>query len=255
VALFTRAQAEGSWDKVAELLGAYPAMMGSERYTPTYKSCVISQLKAHPLVGADFKYEEKGFNSAMICPPLDRRFWTMMNKATEPASTTDKQKPTFLIAYRDKDKWFFTPRYIDDYAWAIEHTPADEFERDLAKEVQIVNGKNAPIEVAELHAFRDRNNPGVIRLSFRFRNRTGKAIKSYSFQITSSVKKGGTLIGTGAPRDAIPPHDVSRVWEETDTQYSSYCEDHYPARIEILDATNVDGHEWKAPEHHHPSVL
>ncbi len=258
-ALFTKAQAQGDWDTVAELLGPYPDPMGSRHYTPTYRSCLVSQMKAHPLAAADLEYDETGSNYTMICPPPKQQFWTMVSRTDGQTSASDKQNPAFVFAYRDEDNWYFTPQYLDDHAWAIEHTPAGEFERDLAKEVQIVDAKNSPIEVTELHAFRDRSNPGVVRLSFRFRNRTGKGIKIYDFQITSSTPdNGGTLVGsvgTGAPRDAIPPHGVSRVWEETDTQYSSYCQDHYPTRIEILGTTNVDGREWKAPKRRDPSPV
>lgn len=244
--LFTRAQAEGNWARVAELLGPFYDWNG-EPYTAKDRSCTIEQMKAQPLVAPDLEYEGKP-PTYVICPPMPVQTWNIVSKTGVQTNEKDvPAKPAYVEAYRDHGQWYFMPGYLDHKKWALAHIPSGQFDHDFAAEVETPSEKKALIEVVVLHAIREREYPDVIRLSFQFRNRTGKRIKIYDFNVTDSSRPGGGVqVGTGAPRDAIPPHGLSRVWEETTTQDIRFCNFHYPARIEIQGAITEDGQEWKA---------
>jgi len=238
---FLKAQADGNWKEVTQMLGRYRRGNQYIEYTPEHKACFITQMETMPLVAFDFSVRESPFSSEIMFTPAGRRWWTLVGEGSfRKGGETIKQR-TSLVAYRDRDDWYFTPPPFDDDAWARAHLGPEEIARDHGGEVELIATSGFPLEVVDLHVFIDPEHPASRKVRFRLHNKTAKRVTAYSFEISDARRRGSISVGTGAVRDAIEPAGLSRVWEENDAAYLYWCEGEARMRIELQDVTFADG--------------
>jgi len=238
---FLKAQADGNWKEVTQMLGRYRRGNQYLEYTPEHKACFVTQMKTMPMVAFDFSVRESPFSSEIMFTPAGRRWWTLVGEGSfRKGGETIKQR-TSLVAYRNRDDWYFTPPPFDDDAWALAHLGPEEIARDHGGEVELIATSGFPLEVVDLHVFIDPEHPASRKVRFRLHNKTAKRVTAYSFEISDARRRGSISVGTGAVRDAIEPAGLSRVWEENDAAYLYWCEGEARMRIELQDVTFADG--------------
>ena len=243
---FLKAQAEGNWEEVAQMLGKYRRANQYLEYTPEHKACFLAQMKTMPMVAFDFTVQESPFSSEIFSTPPGRRWWILKGEAAFRKGVDTIKHRTSLIAYRDEDNWFFTPPPFDDDAWARAHLAPGEISRDRADQVELVATSGFPLEIVDLHVFIDPNHLATRHVQFRLHNKTDKRVTAYSFEIGDAKRRGSISVGTGATRDTIEPGGLSRVWDENDTAYLYWCEGEARMRIELQDVTFADGTSFPA---------
>ncbi|HYG99780.1 MAG TPA: hypothetical protein VD837_11665 [Terriglobales bacterium] len=247
--LFLNAQAEGRWNHVSVLLGDYRrGNIGYKPFTKAHKDCLISQMQAFPMISFDYTVDESSYSSEILFTPASRRWWTLVGEGTFRVGSKIVRSQTWLIAYRDRGKWFFTPSNYDDVASAKANLTEIELSRDRKDEVDLPVAPGCPLEVTDLHVFADRTDLKYRRVHFRLRNTTNNRITRYGFKISDDRQDGSIEFGTGAASDAIEPGGVSRTFDENYSAYLYWCEGEHRIRIEIDHAYFEDGREWNAPE-------
>src|SRR5580658_5358030 len=72
---FLSAQASGQWGYVSDLLGDYRRgyFSGYLKFTPSHKTCLISEMQKAPMVSFDYTVEEEPFSSEIFTTPAGRR--------------------------------------------------------------------------------------------------------------------------------------------------------------------------------------
>ena len=80
------------------------------------------------------------------------------------------KQATWLIAYRDRENWFFSPPTFDG-ADAIRERQK-EASKDRKDQVDLLTTPDCPLEVVDLHVFDDSKNPAARELYFRLHNKT-----------------------------------------------------------------------------------
>ena len=244
--LFTRAQAEGRWDEVGQLLGRYRRTQGGKlAYTPIHKACFISQMKSSPMTAFEFTVQESPFSSEILSTPLSSKWWTLTGEGVFGPGPEILKRRTWVVAYRDHGDWYFTPEAFDDDAWARQRLTSEDLVRDRGNDVNVVVAPRSPLEFADLHVFIDLDDMASRKISFRLRNRTKKLVRGYSFAISSDRHDGEISVGTGAPENAIEPMGFSRKWEENYSVYTYWCEGESRMSIELQDVEFADGTSWK----------
>ncbi len=246
---FIAAQSEGRWDDVSTLLGSYRygTLAGPMPYTPAHKACLASQMQASPLVEFTFSIQESPFSSAILTTPAGRRWWTLVGDGVISGRSETERRRVSVVAYRDRGTWFFTPQYIDDRAWARAHIRADEIAADQKDRVKLALAPGCPLEIVDVHAFRDPKNVASLRIEFRFRNNSDKPVGAYNFEIKDREHGGSRSTGTGSPRDRLAPGGLSRKWTDHFVMYSYWCQGESKPVIEIQSVTFADGSTWDAP--------
>jgi len=218
--LFTRAQAEGRWSDVALLLGAYRrGLSGYLLYTPAHKSCLVCQMQALPLIDFNFTIRESPFSSEILSTPPGKRWWVLVGEGSFREASGIVKKPASVTVYRDRGDWYFTPA-IDDEGWARAHLTAEQLAADYGDRVEQILAPGCPLDIVNLHVSINPKHLSSRLIEFRLRNKTGKRVKGYCFEISDDTHEGSTSVGTGAPQDAIEPNDVSREWEVDHTGLS-----------------------------------
>ena len=238
---FLKAQEDGNWEEVAQMLGSYRRGNQYLEYTPEHKACFIAQMKTMPMVAFDFSVQESPFSSEIMFTPAGRRWWTLVGEGSFRKGAEIIKHRASLVAYRDQNDWYFTPPPFDDNAWAREHLGPEEIARDHGGEVELIAPPGFPIEVVDLHVFIDPEDPASRKVRFRLHNKADKRITAYSFEISDAKGRGSISVGTGAAPDAIEPGGLSRVWEENYAAYLYWCEGESPMRIKLQDVTFAGG--------------
>lgn len=241
---FLKAQAEGNWEEVAQMLGKFRRANQYLEYSPEHKACFISQMKTMPMVSFDFTVQETPFSSEIFSTPPGRRWWTLIGEASFRKGADTIKRRSSLVAYRDQNDWYFTPPPFDDDAWARASLASDELSRDRAGDVELVAPAGFPLGIVGLHVFIDPAHLSSRKVQFRLHNKTDQRISGYAFEISDTKNRGTISVGTGAPRDAIEPGGTSRVWEENPTAYLYWCEGEARMRIVLQDVYFADGTTW-----------
>jgi hypothetical protein len=246
--LFLKSQADGRWDVVGRLLGDYRrGNVGYMRYTPAHKECLLDAMKAVPMTAFYYQINESTFSSEILSTPPNRRWWTLTGVATFQGASGISKRQVWLLAYRDGDEWFFTPPPLDN-AQLSAITP-EELATDRKDTVKTIPS-DAPVEVVDIHVH---INPKYLTsrdIEFRFRNKTDKRIKAYSFLIGDDLlddeeERGSISVATGAERDAIMPLSDSRKWKEGFNAFLYRCEGERDIRITVEGVTFDDGTTWE----------
>lgn len=245
---FTQAQAQDRWDEVARLLGNYRrGESGYKRYTRTHKECLVQTMKQSPMVAFDYRIREEPFSSEIFSTPANRRWWTLIGDATFQTTSGRVNRKFALVAYRDGDDWFFTPPALDNASLSTAVT-AQDLAADRKDKTEIHIPADAPLAIVDLHVHIDPNNLTSRIVEFRFHNKTDQKVTAYSFVIDDEKNNGSTSVGTGAERDAIPPHSDSRIWNQRHTAFLYRCEGEANIRITLEDVTFGDGTTWAAKQ-------
>lgn len=250
--LFLKSQADGRWEVVGRLLGDYRrGYVGYMRYTPAHKQCLLDAMKAAPMFAFDYQIDQSSFSSEIVSTPPNRRWWTMVGEATFQTASGPVKRQSWLLAYQDGDGWFFTPPPVDN-AQLSAVTP-QELAVDKRDTVKIRIPSDAPLEVVDLRVHIDPKYLTSSDIEFRFRNKTDKRVKAYSFVIDDDLlegeeQRGSLSVGTGAERDAIMPYSDSRLWKESYNRFLYRCEGEREIRITLEDVTFEDGTAWELKE-------
>ena len=168
---FLKAQEEENWEEVTQMLGRYRRGNQYLEYTWEHKACFVAQMKTMPMVAFDFSVLESPFSSEIMFTPAGRRWWTLVGEGSfRKGAETIKQR-TSLVAYRDRDDWYFTPPPFDDDAWAREHLGPEKIARDHGGEVELIAPSGFPLEVVDLHVFIDPEHLASRKVRFRLHNK------------------------------------------------------------------------------------
>ena len=248
LSLFMSAQANGRWADVSDLLGDYRRGYFSRylKFTPSHKTCLISEMQKSPMVSFEYTVQEAPFSSEILSTPAGRRWWRLMGEGTFRIGTKTVERKTWLIAYRDRNDWFFSPPSFDG-ADAVRERQKGAL-RDTKDQVDLLINPDCPLEVVELHVIDDPKNFAVRDIRFRLHNKTNKPGTRYGYEISDEHGEGSISFGTGAQKDAIEPNGTSRDFHESYALYQYWCEGEPRIRIKIDYVAFSDGTEWSAPE-------
>lgn len=246
--LFLNAQAEGQWDHISALLGSFrTAFVRDIPYTAAHRACLISAMKARPMVEFNLKeVRDSPFSSMFIRIPagrerLARRSWVLVGEGLFRGDSATVKKPTSVVAYRDQEEWYFTPAPVDN----IELT-RDELLRERKDDVQLLVPADCPLEVVDLHVVIDPKHVGSRQVHFRLRNRTSKPIARYGFKMDDERQDGSIEFGSGK---GLEPGGITDEFNEDYVLYSFWrCEGEPPIRIQIDHVGFAEGTEWQPPE-------
>jgi hypothetical protein len=246
--LFLGAQANGRWDHVSDLLGDYRRgyFSGYLKFTPSHKTCLISEMQKSPMVSFDYTVQEAPFSSEILSTPAGRRWWRLMGEGTFRIGTKTVKQKTWITAYRDRNDWFFSPPTFDGADAVREHQK--EASKDRKDQVDLLISPDCPLEVVELHVFDDPKNFAARDIHFRLHNKTNKPVTRYGYEISDGHEGGSISFGTGAQKDAIQANGTSHEFHENDVVYQYWCEGEPRIRIRIDHVAFADGTEWSAPE-------
>ncbi len=248
IRLFTQAQADGRWEDVAQLLGEdRRGEFTHMSFTPSHKDCLISQMQKLPMIDFTFTVRESPYSSEILSTPPEKRWWVLTGEGLFREHSQTIQRNALITAYRDKGTWYFTPNYFNDEALAEAHLTAEDLARDYGSRVDLQLTKDSPLEIVDLHVFIDAKHVSSRRIQFRLHNKSSKKVIGYSFDISDERQDGSISVGTGAPKDAVEPDGVSRVWEEDHPAYSFWCEGEARIRIKITNVSFADGSTWDVP--------
>jgi hypothetical protein len=250
--LFQSAQAEGRWDDVSDLLGDYRRgyFSGYLKFTQSHKTCLVSEMQKFPMVSFDYSIQDSPYSSEILLTPAGRRWWRLVGDGTCRVGTKTVKQATWLIAYRDRENWFFSPPTFDG-ADAIRERQT-EASKDRQDQVDLLTTPDCPLEVVDLHVFDDSKNPAARDLYFRLHNKTDMTVTRYGYEITDEHGGGSISFGTG---EALAPNGISREFHENDVVYQYWCEGEARIRVKIDHAALADGTEWNAPESPSPKKV
>jgi hypothetical protein len=195
--LFHNAQAEGRWDEVSDLLGDYRRgyFSGYLKFTQSHKTCLVSEMQKFPMVSFDYTIQDSPFSSEILMTPAGRRWWRLVGEGTFRVGAKSIKQATWLIAYRDRDNWFFSPPTFDG-ADAIRKRQK-EASKDRKDQVDLLTTADCPLEVVELRVLDDPKNPAARDVYFRLRNKTDVTVTRYGYEITDDREGGSISFGTG----------------------------------------------------------
>jgi len=241
---FTRAQAQGRWNDVANLLGKYRRGFSDYMpYTATHKACLISQMQTSPMIDFTFTVQEVPFSSEIYFTPPSRKWWTLVGEGVFREASRPVKRQISLTAYRDRGNWYFTPPPFDN-ANIPSKVTKEELAADLKDRVHLALPGDCPLDVVDLHLHIDARNPSSRVIELRLRNKTAKRVTGYELVMSDEGREGSFEIATGAPEDAIDPQGVSRKWQDSYAAYTYWCEGEAPIIIEIQLVTFADGSAW-----------
>jgi hypothetical protein len=243
--LFLSAQANGRWDYVADMLGNYRRGGGYLKFTPSHKTCLISEMQKSPMVSFDYTVQEVPFSSEILTTSAGRRWWTLTGEGTFRIGAKTVKQKTWVIAYRDRNDWFFSPPTFDG-ADAVRERQK-EASKDRKDQVDLLNGSDCPLEVVDLHVFDDPRNSAARDIHFQLHNKTNIPVTGYGFEISDEHDAGSISFGTGAQKDAIEANGISHEFNESSALYLYWCEGEPRIRIKIDNVAFADGTEWSAP--------
>jgi len=246
--LFQNAQAEGRWDDVADLLGDYRRgyFGGYLKLTESHKTCLVSEMQKFPMVGFDYTIQDSPYSSEILMTPVGRRWWRLVGEGTFRVGAKSVKQATWLIAYQDRDTWFFSPATLDG-ADAIRER-RKEASKDRKDQVDLLINPGSPLEVVELRVLDDPQNPAARDVYFRLRNKTDKTVMRYGYEITDDRGAGSISFFTGAEKNAIAPNGLSPEFHESTVVYQYWCEGEARIQVKIDHAAFADGQEWSAPD-------
>ena len=244
---FTQAQADGRWDDVAVLLGAYRRGFNYLPYTPAHKACLISEMQTSPMIVFTFTLREYPYSTEILSTPAGRRWWILAGEGTFQEASGLVKRQASVTAYRDRGDWYFTPNYLDDDAWARLHLTAEQLAADLKDRVDLILAPDCPLDIVDFHVFINPKSLSSRQIEFRLRNKTDKPVKGYCFEISDEKRDGSISVGTGAPRDAIEARGLSRTWKEDYSLYLYWCQGETRMHIEIQAVYFSNGLTWNAP--------
>lgn len=233
---FVQAQNDGKWDLVASMLGRYRrGGTGDHLYTPEHKMCLISQMQAFPMIS--FTVTGIRFSTEILSMPSSKRWWYLSGEAVLGGESPGKQS-SYVVAYRDKGEWYFTPPNFDDQ-WARTHTTEAELAIEHVNEVELQRTPNSPLEVLDLHVFIDRKYLSLRNVKFKLRNHTSKKVIAFDITLYADVK-GSTELSMG---QNIDPGGVFEV-TTTSSRYVYFCEGVNKAKLVVDSVSFADGSEW-----------
>lgn len=246
VSTFLSAQAEGDWGQVAELIG--------DRYTSSYKQCLVSRMQELRMSSFDFSIQDLSTcspNAGSDTGPVsrlaaERLSWYLTGAGRFQTSSEGWAEQTRVIAYRDRAQWYFEPpqRMMQD-KWEKGHYTEADYARDRQEEIEVRNSPSSPIEITDLHVYMDRQFPSVRNVRFKLRNRTSKKVTWLSMKI-SMINNGPGEVDTMGPYQIEPKGQIAE--EQTVTAYGDFCQGISKHAMIIDGAHFADGSKWEFKE-------
>lgn len=243
---FLSAQTEGHWGPVAELMG--------NRYTSSYKQCLVSRMRELRMLSFDFSIENLSTCTTTLgndSEPVSRLAaeqlsWYLAGTGQFQTSAEASTEQTRVTAYRDHGQWYFEPpqRYMQD-KWEKTHYTEADFLRDRQEEIEVRNNPSSPIEITDVHAYMDRQFPSLRNVRFILRNRTSKKVIWLSMKI-SMIENGPGEVDTMGPYQIEPKGLITQ--EQSVTAYGDFCQGISKHAMLIDGVHFADGSKWEFKE-------
>jgi hypothetical protein len=239
---FIQAQADGEWDVVASMLGRYRGgWVGHHPFTQESKACLVSQMKAFPMIAFDMK--DYRFSSEILRLPLDKRAWNLIGEAVFKSGAEEQKTKSGLTAYRDNGEWFFTPPDYDRY-WEKQQFNDADLAIDRAEEIEIQDTPGSPLEITDVHAFLDKEELSLLNVTYKLRNRTAKKVTGF---IVSFYEKGGSA-DESAPAAIDPGASIEK--KQSLSRYVYFCDGVTKQKFIVVSVDFADGSQWNRSAHH-----
>jgi hypothetical protein len=244
---FVLAQKNGQWDQVSGLLG--DIRMSSYHplfYTSKHKQCLIEQMKSFRMVG--FKVTGIYVSSGTITLPENKKWWFLAGEV-EFAEGRKPQGGGFpLIAYRNKNGWYFTPQNYDN-DWLKQRITEQELMADQSNNLLAQQEHGCPLEIVDLSVKIDPQNLSSRIVRFHFRNKSNKTVTGISFSLFN--ENGST--GIGMPMKIVPGEKAALPKDLSYPAFRYCCLGEEKNRL-LIDSINFeDGTTWES-RRNKPSV-
>lgn len=247
---FVAAQAEGRWDDVAELLGRcrFECTDAKFYYSSSNKQCLVSRMQEVRMLDFDFSIHDLSTCSTEMELPAGTvaRFaagqlsWYLIGTGKFQTPSEAWAEQTKVIAYLDQGQWYFIPPQRDMQSkWEKTHYKEADFARDRLEEIEVQNSPSSPIEIADVHAYMDRQYPSQRNLHFKLRNKTSKKVIALSVRIGD---KSGAAYFSG-PYQIAPKRYLAL--EESISAYGDFCDGIWKNAMDIEEVDFDDGSKWE----------
>lgn len=253
---FVAAQAEGHWDELGELLGRCGRECGGgtfyQSYTDSYKKCLVERIQEVRMLDFDFSIQDLSTSVPYggwdpIGGLVDRftaeqSSWYLKGTGRFQTPLESWMEETRVIAYRDQGQWYFIPpqRWMQD-KWEKAHYTDADFIRDRRDEIEVLNSPSSPVEIADVHAYMNREYPAHRDLTFKIRNRTSKKITALVVEFHVKNAPGEESLGEGPiePKGQITEQDAGF------SAYDDFCEGTFKQIMFIEHVYFADGSKWE----------
>jgi hypothetical protein len=243
---FLSAEAEADWGQVAELMG--------DRYSSSYKQCMVSRMQELRMVSFDFSIQdlstctttlgnESGTVSRLAAEHLS---WYLAGTGEFQTSSETWTEQTRLRAYRSQGEWYFEPpqKYMQN-KWEKVHYTESDFVRDRPEEIEVRNSPSSPIAITDVHVYMDRQFPSLRNIRFKLRNLTPKKITWLSIKI-SMISNGPGEVDMQGPYQIEPKRQISE--EQSVNAYGDFCQGISKHAILVNGVHFAGGSKWEFEE-------
>jgi len=170
--VFIQAQADGQWNQVSSMLGRYRrGGTGEHLYTPAHKVCLVSQMQAFPMTS--FTSTGELYSTEILGVPAAKRWWYVKGEALFKPSSGQSKQNSYVVAYRDKGEWYFTPPNFDEW-WEQSHVTEADLRVEHADEVQVMQSLSCPLEIVDVHAHLDHKFLSLLDVTYKVKESNGQ---------------------------------------------------------------------------------
>ncbi len=215
---FLAAQAQEHWETAGEFLGGCPGGCRKGSANKESNRCLVLRMQELRLL--DFQYSsdqmyvcpasllsaEEG--APVFSPAAEQLTWHLSGVGRFRTSRAEWSQPTEIVAYRDSGQWRFEPPQANmTKEWERVHFREADFAEDQRNKFKAENSRESPIEIAEIHAYMDRQYPSLLNVKFRLHNKTEKTVSGLAWTISVNGEVG--IIEQG-PFEIAPHADIDQ---------------------------------------------
>ncbi len=241
--LFTEAQKNGQWDKVADLMGEYRNIALNERYTDKYKECVIEQIKFSPMISFTPIYSLA--STAILNYSPEKRWYALNGVGEFKTEAGIITRETKFAVYRNNQNWFiYPPDY--GYQWLQRNYRKDTSPEKLKAFLQVVEQPDSPLEIFDVSVKMNSKDASLRDFTFKLRNRSAKEIDLYIYEVEKYVPLIPASRSSNRSKSIMPNETVNLEDEDQRfAAYDYYCQEEQIRKIYIRWVRFTDGSEWK----------
>lgn len=235
--LFTEAQKNNQWDKIADLIGEYRNIALKEKYTDKQKECVIEQMKFSPIVS--YTITGAMTTTAVYNYPKENWWYFLQGIAeikTDSGIITQQKK---LGVYRNNQQWFIYPQR-NIYEWFEKNHRKDTSPEVLNSFLQVVKQPDSPLEISDISVKMNSKDYSWRDYTFKVRNTSQKTIDYFLYEVEEGRSNNNS-------KKIMPNETVS--FDSSDQHFSPYdnfyCDGEKVRKIYITFVRFEDGSEWR----------